>query len=200
MTAEELSECADDNTVCVCYFGGDPACNPEHSLNTSRLLNSERSITVCYETNGNISKKWLNEIIEIIEFTGGTLKFDLKAHSPQIYKALTGITNNTTLRNFESVAVSKREREGEFLVASILLIPGYIDNKEVRKLCSFIVDNDPTVPTALLGFSPHHAMSDLPRTSLAHAQAAHAIAKDVGLENVRIGNLGLLGHHSYNFE
>jgi pyruvate formate lyase activating enzyme len=49
MTAEELSECADDHTACVCYFGGDPSCNPEHSVRTSNLLNENRSITVCYE-------------------------------------------------------------------------------------------------------------------------------------------------------
>ncbi|MFW9843125.1 MAG: radical SAM protein [Candidatus Thorarchaeota archaeon] len=200
MTAEELSECADDYTACVCYFGGDPACNPEHSMKTSRLLNEDKSTIVCYETNGNISKKWLSGIIEIIELTGGTLKFDLKAYTPEIYTSLTGISNATVLRNFESVATSKREREGEFLVASILLVPGYVDIKEVGKLCSFIADKDPTIPTALLGFSPHHAMSDLPRTSVAHAQAALSIAKDRGLENVRIGNAGLLGHISYNYD
>ena len=164
-----------------------------------RTLSDDKSVTVCYETNGNISKKWLGDIIEIIELTGGTLKFDLKAHTPQIYKALTGISNTTTLRNFESIAVSKKKREVEFLVASILLVPEYIDIKEIRKLCSFIAENDPTIPTALLGFSPHHGMSDLPRTSITHAQAALAIAEEEGLENVRIGNEGLLGHHSYNF-
>ena len=199
MTAEELSECADDYTACVCFFGGDPACNPEHSVRTSKLLNENRQITVCYETNGNISKKWLGKITEIIELSGGTLKFDLKAHTPQIYETLTGISNAAILRNFESIAVSKRDREGEFLVASILLVPGYIDIKEVGKLCLFIADVDPTIPTALLGFSPHHAMSDLPRTSKAHAQAALSTAKDVGLENVRIGNLGLLGQHEYKY-
>jgi len=200
MTAEELSECADDYTGCVCYFGGDPACNPDHSIKTSNLLNETRSVTVCYETNGNISNKWLNKITGIIEETGGTLKFDLKAYTPQIYEALTGISNVSTLRNFESIAVSKRDREGEFLVASILLVPGYIDIKEVERLSSFIAESDPTIPTALLGFSPHHAMSDLPRTSIAHAQAALDTAKGEGLENVRIGNVGLLGQDGYRFD
>ncbi|MGY5873555.1 MAG: radical SAM protein [Candidatus Thorarchaeota archaeon] len=200
MAAQELADVADDNTACVCYFGGDPACNPEHSVKTSKLLNETRPVTVCYETNGNISKKWISVIAETIETTGGTFKFDLKALTPQIYKALTGISNTTTLRNFESLAVSKREREGEFLVVSILLVPGYIDIKEVEKLCSFIADIDPTIPTALLGFSPHHAMNDLPRTSVAHAQAALSTAQDKGLENVRIGNYGLLGNHGYYFD
>ena len=200
MTAQELADIADDNTACVCYFGGDPACNPEHSVKTSKLLNESRHVTVCYETNGNISKKWLNVIAEVIESTGGTFKFDLKAHTPQIYEALTGVSNTIVLRNFKELATSRRNREGEFLVASILLVPGYIDITEVKKLCAFITENDPTIPTALLGFSPHHAMNDLPRTSMAHAQAALDTAKEEGLENVRIGNLGLLGRDIYNFD
>ncbi|MGY5879508.1 MAG: radical SAM protein [Candidatus Thorarchaeota archaeon] len=200
MTAQELANVADEYTACVCYFGGDPACNPRHSIETSRLLNEDKLVRVCYETNGNISKKWLGDIVEIIERTNGTFKFDLKAHTPTIYEALTGISNSIALGNFKDLASSKSEREGEFLVASILLVPGYIDVPEIRNLCAFIADCDPTIPTALLGFSPHHIMSDLPRTSKTHAQAALDTAKDEGLENVRIGNVGLLGQDGYRFD
>jgi pyruvate formate lyase activating enzyme len=200
MTPEELAKAADDYTACVCYFGGDPACNPEHSVRTSQLLNETKQVRVCYETNGNISKKWLDTIAEIIETTGGTFKFDIKAVTPSIYEALTGISNSVVLRNFKELATEKTEREGEFLVASILLVPGYIDLQEVRRICAFIADCDPSIPTALLGFSPHHAMSDLPRTSRNHAKAALEISKEEGLENVRIGNLGLLGLNNYRFD
>jgi pyruvate formate lyase activating enzyme len=103
------------------------------------------------------------------------------------------------LRNFKAISAAKREREGEFLVTSILLVPGYVDIPEVKKICKFIAENDPTIPTALLGFYPHHAMRDLPRTSRAHAQAALETATDEGLTNVRIGNRGLLGHDEYCF-
>ncbi|MHA2025724.1 MAG: radical SAM protein [Candidatus Thorarchaeota archaeon] len=199
MTAQELADAADDYTACVCYFGGDPSPNSEHSVKTSQLLNETKQVRVCYETNGNISKKWLDKITDIIEATGGTFKFDLKAVTPSIYEALTGVSNSVVLRNFKELADSKRERESEFLVASILLVPGYIDIPEVQKLCSFIAECDSSIPTALLGFSPHHAMSDLPRTSMAHARAALETANDQGLSNVRIGNLGLLGYSKYRF-
>ncbi|MHA2323729.1 MAG: hypothetical protein ACXACG_19050 [Candidatus Thorarchaeota archaeon] len=43
-------------------------------------------------------------------------------------------------------------------------------------------------------------MTDLPRTSRAHAQAALGAANDEGLTNVRIGNLGLLGGDDYIFD
>ncbi len=200
LTPQELANAADDYTACVCYFGGDPACNPEHSLRTSELLNQERHVRVCYETNGNISKKWLNGIASIVVNTGGTIKFDLKAVSPDLYRALTGISNSTMIRNFKELSAMKRNRVGEFLVASILLVPGYVDSQEVREICRFIAENDPTIPTALLGFNPHHAMSDLPRTSSAHAKASLEIANDEGLTNVRIGNVGLLGADRYRFD
>jgi pyruvate formate lyase activating enzyme len=199
LTPQELANAADDYTACVCYFGGDPACNPSHSLETSRLLNEEKHVRVCYETNGNISKKWLDSIASVVADTGGTFKFDIKAVTPEVYRTLTGVSNSVMLRNFKELSAMKRDREGEFLVASVLLVPGYVDIPEVKRICSFIAENDTTIPTALLGFSPHHAMSDLPRTSRAHAQAALDTANDEGLTNVRVGNLGLLGRDDYFF-
>ncbi|MHA3961982.1 MAG: radical SAM protein [Candidatus Thorarchaeota archaeon SMTZ1-45] len=200
MTPRELANAADNYTACVCYFGGDPSVNSEHSLETSKLLNIEKHVRVCYETNGNISKKWLTRIANMVEETRGTFKFDIKAISPDLYKVLTGVSNSVVLRNFKELAAQKRNRENEFLVASVLLVPGYIDLPEVRKICRFISENDPTIPTALLGFYPHHAMRDLPRTSRVHAHAALEVAHDEGLTNVRIGNLGLLGADTYRFD
>ena len=199
LTPQELANAADDNTACVCYFGGDPACNPVHSLETSKLLNEEKLVRVCYETNGNISKKWLDSIASIVADTGGIFKFDIKAVSSELYRTLTGISNSAMLRNFKELSAMKRDREGEFLVASVLLVPGYVDIPEVKKVSRFIAENDPTIPTAFLGFSPHHAMSDLPRTSRSHAKAALETANDEGLTNVRVGNLGLLGRDEYYF-
>ncbi|MHA1906304.1 MAG: radical SAM protein [Candidatus Thorarchaeota archaeon] len=200
MTPEELANSADDKTACVCYFGGDPACNPIHSLETSELLYTKWQTRVCYETNGNISGKWLDRIAGIVRESGGTIKFDLKAISPNLYRTLTGVRNNAILKNFRRLAKLGKGRDGEFLVASVLLIPGYIGLREIELLCSFIAINDPTIPTALLGFYPHHHMIDLPRTSRLHARDAFRIARECGLENVRIGNEGLLSSENYNFE
>jgi pyruvate formate lyase activating enzyme len=200
MTAEELASVADERTACVCYFGGDPACNSQHSLQTSNILTKDKDIRVCYETNGNISGKWLSPISKTVRKSGGTIKFDLKAFTSEIYSALTGVSNKIVLRNFKSLAREGRSREDEFLVASILLIPGYVSVPEVRLLCDFIAECDPTIPTALLGFHPHFRMSDLPRTSKQHAQAARRAAIEAGLTNVRIGNLGLLSSVHYPYD
>ena len=199
MSAEELAAVADDRTACVCYFGGDPSCNPEHSLQVSNLLHDEWGMKVCYETNGNISSKWLGRITEVVSRSKGTLKFDLKAFTPSLYTALTGVSNRVALENFKRIARMEGE-DRPALVASILLLPGYIDISEIHALCEFVAICDPEIPTALLGFQPKHLMTDLPRTSRAHAQAALETAQAAGLNNVRIGNVGLLGDDWYRFD
>ena len=180
MTPSELASSANDRTACVCYFGGDPGCNPQHSIKTSKLLVEERQVRVCYETNGNISGKWLRPIAEVVKQSGGTIKFDLKALTPEVYTALTGVSNKVVISNFKKLAKMGKDRDGEFVVASILLVPGYINLSEIRLLSEFIVDCDPSIPTALLGFHPHHHMSDLPRTSRNHAESALETAKEMG--------------------
>lgn len=200
MTPSELAAVADDRTACACYFGGDPSCNASHSIETSKLLREERDVKICYETNGLISGKWLQQIADVVWESRGPIKFDLKAYSPELYTALTGVSNTTVLRNFRALAQRGRKREEEFLIASILLVPGYIGVHEIGKLAAFIASCDPTVPTALLGFYPHHIMSDLPCTSKAHAEAAVKAAQDAGLTNVRIGNTGLLSNVRYSFQ
>lgn len=134
MSPQELTAVADEKTSCVCYFGGDPSCNAKHSLTTSRLLNQGHQVRVCYETNGKISQKYLDEIADIVLQTGGTIKFDLKAKTPQVYKALTGTSNDVVIRNFRILAEKGLQSENPFLVASILLVPGYIGLEEVRLL------------------------------------------------------------------
>lgn len=199
MSPRELADAADERTACICYFGGDPSCNPWHSVETSKLLLEERDIRVCYETGGLISGKWLGKISDVVRRSEGIIKIDLKAYTPEIYHTLTGVHNDLVFRNFRKLSRMIRNSES-FLVASILLIPGYIGVSEVRRLSNFIADCDPSIPTALLGFTPHHAMMDLPRTSHAHAQAAKEIALQEGLTNVRIGNLAHLSSEEYNFE
>jgi len=197
MTPEELASVADDRTACVCYFGGDPSCNAKHSVETAKLVRQERDLKVCYETNGLISSKWLQRIADVVWESRGPIKFDLKAFTPELYTALTGVSNASVLRNFRTLAQRGKNREEEFLIASILLVPGYVGVSEVRKLADFIAACDATIPTALLGFFPHHMMSDLPCTSIAHANAAVKAARDAGLMNVRVGNTGLLSSVEY---
>ena len=82
-----------------------------------------------------------------------------------------------------------------FLIASTLLVPGYVGTEEISDIAAFIASLNPEIPYALLAFHPQFMMSDLPPTSKRHAEQALAAAKAQGLRNVRVGNIHLLGHH-----
>jgi pyruvate formate lyase activating enzyme len=126
--------------------------------------------------------------------SGGCLKFDLKAWSEPLHIALCGVSNRRTLENFQRAAQRLRARPTPPpLVASTLLVPGYVDADEVRQIARFVAAIDPEIPYSLLAFQPMFAMADLPTTSTGHAQECMAAAQDAGLLRVRIGNKHLLG-------
>jgi pyruvate formate lyase activating enzyme len=97
------------------------------------------------------------------------------------------------LDNFARTAARFAERpEWPLVVASTLLVPGYVTPDEVGRLARFIADINPHIPCALLGFASNFYMPDLPYTSVRHAEAALAAARAAGLTNVRIANRHLL--------
>jgi pyruvate formate lyase activating enzyme len=191
-TAQELADKANRRTFCVCYFGGDPTSQMPHALATSKIL-AERGVRVCWETNGSMQPRLLERAVALALETGGCIKFDLKAHDGNLHHVLTGVTNERTLENFARAAAHiPRRREPPLVIASTLLVPGYVDVQEVGRLATLIASLDPTIPYSLLGFHPHFFMPDLPRTSVRHARECEEAAKEAGLVNVHIGNLHLL--------
>jgi pyruvate formate lyase activating enzyme len=194
LTAAELADAADPRTYCVCYFGGDPAGQMAHALAASRLL-AERGVVVCWETNGTAHPRLMDRALALSLTTGGCVKFDLKAYDDDLHRTLTAASNRQTLENFGRAAARFDERpEPPLVVASTLLVPGYVDAEEVRRIAHFVADLNPAIPYVLLGFAPHFLFPDLPRTSVRHAEQAEAAARTAGLRTVRIGNRHLLSH------
>jgi len=192
MSARELADCANTRTFCVCYFGGDPASQMPHALASARYL-AEQGVTVCWETAGTQHPKLMDRAVQLSLETGGSVKFDLKAFDAGLHTALTGADNRRTLENFACAAARFTERPAPpLVVASTLLVPGYVTPEEVGCIARFIADINPDIPYALLGFAPNFYVPDLPCTSVDHADAALAAAHAAGLTNVRIGNRHLL--------
>ena len=197
--AMELAQAVDDRTSCICYFGGDPSPQLPHAIRASRLAlerNKGRILRICWETNGSMHPALLRQAAELSLNSGGCIKFDLKAWSEELYIALCGVSNKRTLENFRLLGQYAEKRpSAAFLVASTLLIPGYIDKEEISKIAAFISSVGQDIPYALLAFHPQFMMTDLPPTSKRHAQECLAEAKAQGLRNVRLGNIHLLGNH-----
>lgn len=192
LSATELADTANAETYCVCFFGGDPASQMPHALAAAEYL-ARKGVVICWETAGTSNPKLLDRAVQLSLDTGGCIKFDLKAHDDTLHRALTGASNKRTLENFAHAARRFDERpELPLVVASTLLVPGYVDADEVFRIAGFIAELNPNIPYALLGFAPHFYMADLPCTSVRHAREAEAAARAAGLANVRIGNRHLL--------
>jgi len=197
--ALELAQAVDDRTACICYFGGDPTPQLPHAIRVSRLAlerNRGRILRICWETNGSMHPALLRQAAELSLNSGGCIKFDLKAWSEELHIALCGTSNKRTLENFRLLAgYTERRPSPPFLVASTLLVPGYIDKEEISGIAAFIASLNPNIPYALLAFHPQFMMNDLPPTSIRHAEECLAEAKAQGLKNVRLGNIHLLGDY-----
>lgn len=196
VSASKLADAVDEKTACICYFGGDPTPQLPHALRVSRLAlerNKGRILRICWETNGSMHPALLKQAAELSLSSGGCIKFDLKAWSQELHMALCGVSNERTLENFQLLARYTKERpQPPFLFASTLLIPGYVDKAEVFSIARFIVSLDPNIPYALLAFHPDFLMTDLPTTSLRHAEECLEAARSAGLLRVRLGNVHLL--------
>ncbi|KYK35927.1 MAG: radical SAM protein [Theionarchaea archaeon] len=189
MSVEELASRVDTNTACICYFGGDPTPHMLHALKVAEKGN----VRVCWETNGAFSKNLAKRVGKTAFTSGGTIKFDLKAYSEPLNYALCGSSNTNTLSNFAYIyeTFQRKEKDPPILVASTLLVPGYIDAEEVSRIAEFIAELDPDIPYCLLAFHPHFKMRDLPRTS--REQGSECVkAAEKYLNRVRVGNIWLL--------
>jgi pyruvate formate lyase activating enzyme len=193
---EDLASSVDERTSCICYFGGDPSTQLPFSLKASHCARRENPgsiLRICWETNGSMHPDLLDEMIDMSMYSGGCIKFDLKAWNENIHRALCGVNNTRTLDNFKKLALKSRERFIPALaVASTLLVPGYIDEEEIRDIARFIAALNPDIPYSLIAFYPHFYLCDMPLTPKALAYRCRQIAQDEGLTNVTIGNLHLL--------
>jgi pyruvate formate lyase activating enzyme len=163
-----------------------------HALRAADKL-AKKGVVICWETAGTSNAKLLDRAVTLSLETGGCVKFDLKARDETLHLALTGASNQRTWENFARAAQRFSERpDPPLVIASTLLVPGYVDPLEVARIARSIASLNPNIPYALLAFAPHFYMQDLPRTSLRHAEAAEEAARTAGLSNVRTGNRHLL--------
>jgi pyruvate formate lyase activating enzyme len=198
IAAKQLAGAVKGNTTCICYFGGDPTPQILHALKTSKLALQEASgrvLRICWETNGAMQEPFLSMMARLSYDSGGLIKIDLKAWNESVHHALCGVSNRKTLENFKMLSEldQRRPEEPPFLIASTLLVPGYVDEVEVAGIAGYLAELNPEIPYSLLAFYPHFHLQDLPTTSRNHALRCREIAENVGLKQVHIGNLHLLG-------
>jgi pyruvate formate lyase activating enzyme len=176
---------------CVCFFGGSPEPQLPFALRVSRriLKESRGKKHICWEWNGCGQPGLVKKAAKLSFESGGTIKFDLKCSSPQISLALCGVDNRRAYENFS--LISGLYPKKDLLTATTLLVPYYIDAKEVSEVAKFIAGLDRDIPYSLLVFHPDYLMTDLPRTPQEQVDECYKEACR-HLSRVNIGNLELL--------
>jgi len=198
ISARQLAQALHPRTACICYFGGDPTPQLPHALAVSRLATEaaakgKRLLRICWETNGAMQKRWLTPLVQSSLGNGGIIKFDLKAFSPEIHLALTGVSNSQTLKNLAALAPRLKERpEVPLLTCSTLMVPGYVDLEEIHGLARCLATLNPDIPYSLLAFYPQFYLNDLPPTPRDFAFKARQVALEAGVKRVNLGNVHLL--------
>lgn len=194
---EDLVQAVGNRTSCVCFFGGDPTPQLPFALAASEGMLRNRPdqlLRICWETNGSMHPDLLARMARMSLETGGCIKVDLKAWDPNIHRALCGCDNRSVLENFAALARWVPERpEPPLLIASTLLVPGYVEAPEVAHIAAFIARLNPDIPYTLLAFAPEFCLEDFPTTTREQAGECLDAARKAGLRRVRIGNHHLLG-------
>jgi pyruvate formate lyase activating enzyme len=192
ITGDDIVAAALEESVrCVCFFGGSPEPQLPFAIRVAQRIikESKNQKHICWEWNGCGDNRLVQKAAETAYLSRGTVKFDLKAHHPNLTYALCGISNKQSYNNFTFLAHSYDD--ADLLTATTLLVPYYIDHKEIGKIAQFIAGFDKNIPYSLLVFHPDYYLRDLPITPLNQVQACYKEATRY-LNRVNIGNKHLL--------
>jgi pyruvate formate lyase activating enzyme len=181
-----------ENAYCVCYFGGSPEPQLPFAIRASETILEDKEVRICWEWNGCGNRNLVKRAADISRKSSGIVKFDLKAFDPNLSIALSGVPNSRAYENFELIAEEFYEKSAPpILTATTLLVPFYVDDKEVENIASFIAGINPDIPYSLLVFHPDFYMRDMPITPREQVQRCYDAARR-HLKNVNIGNKQLL--------
>nr|WP_048060539.1 radical SAM protein [Methanothermus fervidus] len=195
MTIEKfVNEVKNEKITCICYFGGSPEPQLPFAIKASKeaLKLGKKILRICWEWNGCGNEKLVKRAAKIAGESGGIIKFDLKCFDENLSIALSGVSNKQAYKNFKMIGEKFFDRyDIPVLTATTLLVPGYVDKDEVRKISKFIAEINDEIPYQLLVFHPDYMMMDLPITPRKQVYECFNEAKKY-LKNVDIGNIHLI--------
>jgi len=177
-----------ERVKCICHFGGSPEPQLPFAIKFSREVLKLKNLMICWEWNGSSSRLAL-KAAELSSESSGTVKFDLKAWNKNLHRILTGRDNDQTLKNFEKIW----NKYPDVLSATTLLVPFFVDEKEVEGIARFISSFSDEIPYSLLVFHPDYRLSDMPVTPKKQVVRCYSTAKKY-LRNVNVGNIHLIGN------
>jgi pyruvate-formate lyase-activating enzyme len=169
----------------IAFTGGDLACQVDfYAEATLKIKKNTKNIWVLLETNGY---GLIPKNLDILKEAGlDSFWLDIKAYSEPIYQRLCGTTNQWILKAPEEI-----KKRGFVLEILTLFIPGWVEFDEIRKIGLLIARLDPAIPFTILAFFGAYKLLSTRPPSLSEMCRAYMILKDLGLHNIRLGNLSV---------
>jgi pyruvate-formate lyase-activating enzyme len=168
----------------ISFTGGDLACQPDFYVEATRgIKKMDRDLWVLLETNG-YGLTPMN--IDLLREAGlDSLWLDIKAYDDKVHRRLTGASNQRVLQLPSELV----EREFVIEVSSVY-IPGWVETNQIGKIAESIARVDRRIPYAIIAFFPENKLKNIPSPKYSQMVEAFEAARDAGLKNVRVGNLG----------
>jgi len=170
----------------VAFTGGDIACQAEFYAEVTRKIKEKcDNIWVLLESNGyGLTPKNL----DMFQKAGiDSYWLDIKAYDSDIYKKLCGTPNKTVLNSPKEIL--KRNFVLEILT---VYIPNFVESDQFEKIAELIIEIDEYIPFHILAFFPQYKLKDYREPNSSEILNTYKIVKDLGLKNVRIGNIGVV--------
>ena len=167
------------------FTGGDLTCQPDfYCLSAEDIKGQRKDLWVLFETNGyGLTPKNLDRF----KASGiDAFWLDIKAHDDTIHRRLTGCSNERILKL--PYEITKRDFVLEVLS---LFIPGWVEADQIEKIAGILNEVDPQIPFTILAFFPEYQLKDVPTPTLTQMLEVYARVRNVGLRNVRLGNIGI---------
>jgi pyruvate formate lyase activating enzyme len=170
----------------IAYTYTEPLVYYEYTRDTA-ALGRENGLRSAIVSAGYANEEPVRALFKVVD----AATIDVKAFDDAVYRDVCG----GGLRPVLNTLVIARE-EGAWLEVSNLVIPGLSDDPgKIRLLSRWIRDNlGAETPLHFLRFVPHYRLQNLPPTPVETLETAWKIARDEGLVNVYLGNVG--GHES----
>jgi pyruvate formate lyase activating enzyme len=165
----------------VSFTYNDPIVFYDFMLDIAQLARQEGLKALCH-TNGSLTPRAMEALLQVLD----AIVVDLKGFTNEFYQR---VTKAELMPVLDALRVIKAS--GKHLELVHLIVPGLNDDPDdIRRMCVWIADNlGYQVPVHFIRFFPAYKLQRLPPTPVETLEQAIAIADDVGLQYVYIGNI-----------
>jgi pyruvate formate lyase activating enzyme len=159
----------------------DPIVFFDYMLDIAELAR-EKGLKSLFHTNGTLTPRAMEAVMEVMD----AVVVDLEGFTNEFYQRVTKAELLPVLDGLRVVAAS-----GKHLELVHLIIPTLNDDlDDIRRMCEWTLENlGANVPVHFIRFFPTYRLQRLPPTPLETLEQAIAVADNVGLQYVYIGNV-----------